>query len=130
MQFHHVHHSIPSHPHIYTDPVPNPRDQKSLKARLFLNAVLQYLFCALRTTGHNTKFESSIEGHISECVFDTARKVSSWRGVDELKLKFSKYSNFYNGGTQQNNFESLLFLMGIMDRGNVPYSNDEYMAIS
>ena len=84
----------------------------------------------LRTTGHNWKFENSRKGHISKCLIDTTYNASSSHGVDELKLKLSKYGNVDDGEAQQDSFQCLLLIMDILDKGFVRYSTDEYMATS
>ena len=67
-----------------------------------MNAVFQYSICILKTTNHNWKFDTSLETHISECLFDTAFNVSNSHLVGTLKLKLSKYSKFYTGVAQWN----------------------------
>ena len=74
----------------------------------------------IRRTDHNWKFENGMEGHISKCIFDTAYNAPGWHGVNELKLKLSKYSKFCNGEAQQDSFECLLLLMDIVDKGFLP----------
>ena len=39
--------------------------------------MLQYLYCILRTSGHNFDFNYNVEGHISKCLFDTTNTVCS-----------------------------------------------------
>ena len=59
-------------------------------------------------------------GHISKCLVETAYNASSPHGVDELKLKLSKNSKFYNGEEQRDCDESLLLLVDIMDKDLFP----------
>ena len=91
----------------------HPFGIKNHKNHCYLNLVLQYLYSILRTPDHNWKFESNIEGQISQCLFDIAYNTSCSHGVDELKLKLSEYNAFYNDEVQQDSFECLLFLMNI-----------------
>ena len=53
-----------------------------------------------------------------------------YHGVDELRLKLFKYSNFYYGDAQQDLPECLLLLTYIMDNAFLPYSTDEYRVSS
>ena len=55
------------------------------------------------------------------CLFNTSCDASSSHGVEELKLKPSKYSYFHDGEEQQGSHECLLLLMDIMDKGFVHF---------
>ena len=79
--------------------------------------MFQYSFYILRTTDHNWKFDTSTQRVISQSV--TAFNAPGLHGVDELKLKLSLYSNFYNRDAQQEVSEYLLLLMDIMDKERV-----------
>ena len=98
------------------------------KKYCFVNVVLQYLYCALRTTDQNWKFENSLEGQTSKCLFDTAYNISSSHGVDKLKLKLSGYNAFYHDEVQQDSSECLQLLIKIMNKRFVPCSANEDMA--
>ena len=108
----------------------HPSGIRNPKNHCYSNAVLQYLFCVLITIDHNWNFKSSIEGPISKCLLDTTHNAPGYHGVDELKPKLSKYSNFENEETLRDSFECILLLMDIMDKGCVPNSTDGYMASS
>ena len=58
------------------------RDYTLSKKYFYLNAVLQYFVCFLKTSDHNRKFENSIEGHISNCLFETTHNASGSNSLD------------------------------------------------
>ena len=90
---------------------------KNHKNHCYLNVVFQYFYCVLRKTDNNWKF-------------DTAYNTSSSRGVEKNLKKPSEYNAFFNDEVQQDSFECLLLLKDIMDKGFVPYSDNEHLAIS
>ena len=67
-------------------------------------------------------------GHILKCLFDTAYIVCSSQDVDELIFKLANYHYFCSGLTQEDTFEGLMLLIGVMDKGFVPFSTDNYIS--
>ena len=70
----------------------------------------------LKTTNHNWKFDTSLETHISERLFDTAYNESNSHLVDTLKLNFSKYGKFQTSMAQWNASEWLMLSMDIINK--------------
>ena len=92
----------------------------------YMNSVIQFLFSILRTISHNFQFNSSTEGSISKFLFETAHSVSSPTDVDALKFQLVQYDKFYCGEKQEDVSECLMVLIGLINKGSVPYcgSND------
>ena len=105
--------------HVHLIGISNPRNH------CFINAVLQYLYCILRTSDHNYDFKDNVEGHISSCLYYTAKNVSN---SQDVKLKLANYDNFFSGLVQEDASEGLMLLINIMDRGIVPPSIDSYIS--
>ena len=64
------------------------------KNHCYINPVFKYSSCNLRSNEHNWIIHTSVEGHISVWLFDTAYFACSSHGVVELKFNLSKYSKF------------------------------------
>ena len=106
--------------HIKSDSISScsPTDISNPKYDYFLNTVLQYSYCILRTSDHNFDFDN-IEAYMSKCLFDTANVCSS-QGVDELKFKLANYNNVFSGLTQEDASEGLMLLIDIAEKGFFP----------
>ena len=102
--------------HIHPFGMCNPKHQ------CYLNSVIQTFLIILRIFSHNLKFNSSTEGFLSKCLFETAHSVSNSLDVDTLKFRLVEYDTCYDGQNQQDGSECLLILIEGINKGSVPYS--------
>ena len=100
---------VPNHVHPFG--INNPNNH------CYINSVLQYLYCIIRTADLNWNHYDSLEGQITECLFNTAHNVTNLHSVDDLKLKLANYDSFYKGCVQQDSSECLMLLLEIIDKG-------------
>ena len=86
-----------------------------------------YFFSILRTICRNFQFDSSMEGSLSKCLFETAQSASSFTNVDALKFQLAQYDAFYGSQIQQHSLECLMMLREVINKGSVLYcgSNDD-----
>ena len=59
-----------------------------------------------RTICHNFQFNSSIEGSITKCLFDTAPNASNSKDVDVLKLRLTQFD-----------IECFMMLINVISKG-------------
>ena len=63
---------------------------------------------------HNFQFNSSTEGSLSKCVFETAHNASNSTDVAALRFRLEQYDTFYNGQIQQNSSQCLMMLIEVI----------------
>ena len=73
----------------------------NLKYHCYLNFVIQLFFSIPRIISHYFQFNSSTEGSLSKCLFETAHCASSSTDVDALKFRLEQYVTFYGDQIQQ-----------------------------
>ena len=66
-----------------------------------MNSVIQLRFSIPRTINHNFQFNSSTEGSLSKCLFETAHSAPNSTDVNALKFRLVQYDVFYGGQIQQ-----------------------------
>ena len=89
----------------------------------FLNSVLQLIFSIFRNNSYTSPFNSSTEGTLLKCLFQTAHNARNSKDVDALRIKLVRQDTFYNGQNQQDSTECLLMLIDIIHKGSTPDSN-------
>ena len=88
----------------------------------FFNSVLQLVFSIFRNNSNTSPFNSSTEGSLLKCLFQTAHNVCNSKDVDALKFQLV-HDTFYNGQKQQDSTECLLMLKNIIHKGSMPDSS-------
>ena len=90
------------------------------KNSCFLNSVIQAILPILKNTIHTFQFNSSTEGFLTQCFFNTAYNARNSKDVDALKIHLTRYNSFYNGQKQEDSLECLLMLIEIFNKGSIP----------
>ena len=101
--------------------------------RCYLNSMTQLLLPILKTISHNFQFDSSTEGPLSKCLFETTQSASNSTDVDALKFRLVWYDTCYDDQVQQDSSACLMMLTKIINSGSVFYcgSNDNnYTGVS
>ena len=89
----------------------------------FFNYVLQLIFSIFRNNSYTSPFNSSTEGTLLKCLFQTAHNARNSKDVDALKFQLVRLDAFYNGQNQQDSTECLLMLINIIHKGSMPDSS-------
>ena len=90
----------------------------------FLNSVLQLIFSIFRNNSYTSPFNSSTEGTLLKCMFQTAHNACNPKDVvDALKFQLIRHDIFYNGQNQDDSTECLLMLININHKGSMPDSS-------
>ena len=90
------------------------------KYQCYLTSVIQLLLPILRTISHNLQFNSSMEGSLTKCLFETAHSASNSTDVDALQFRLLQYDTFNDGQIQQHSSECLMMLIEVFNKGSVP----------
>ena len=85
-----------------------------------MNSVNQLLFRFLEQC-QNFQLNTSREGSLSKCLFETAHNASSCTDVGDLKIGLVQYDTFYCGQIQQDSSESLVMLIEIINKRSVSW---------
>ena len=93
------------------------------KIPMFFNFVLQLIFSIYRNNSCTSPFNSSTEGTLLKCRFQTAHNARNSKDVDALKFQLVHHDTFYNGQNQQDSTECLLMLIDIIHKGSMPDSS-------
>ena len=87
------------------------------------NSVLQLIFSIFWNNSYTSPFNSSTEGILLKCVFQTAQNARNSKDVDALKFQLVCNDTFYYGQNQQDSTECLLMLIDIIHKGSMPDSS-------
>ena len=92
------------------------------KYHCYMNSVTQLLFSILITIIYIFTFNSSTEGSLSKCLFETGYSASRLTDMNALKFQLVKYDIFYGGQIQQDGSECCMM------QDSVPHcgSNDNH----
>ena len=90
-----------------------------------MNSVIQVLFSIFRTIRHNFWFDSCWEGSLSKILFETTHSASSSTDVNALKFRLVQYDKLYGGQNQEDASERLMMLIGLLNKGTVPYCGSD-----
>ena len=110
------------HPPFHINEHTHPFGICNPKFQCFLNSVLQLIFSIFRTKTYTFEFNSSTEGIILKCLWETAHNARNSKDVDALKFRLVHYDIFYNGQIQQDSSECLMMLIDIISKGSMPDS--------
>ena len=72
---------------------------------------------------YTSPFNSSTEGTLLKCLFQTALNARNSKDVDALKFQLVRHDTFYNGQNQLDSTECLLVLIHIIHKGSMPDSS-------
>ena len=89
----------------------------------YFNSVLQLIFSNFRNNSYTSTFNSSTEGTLLKCLFQTAHNARTSKDVDALKFQLVRHDTFCNGQNQQDSTECLLMLINIIHKGSMPDSS-------
>ena len=112
-----------SHPPPLINEHKHPFGLKNPKFQCFFNSVLQLIFSIFRHNSYTSPFNSSMEGTLLKCLFQTAHNARNSKDVDALKFQLVRHDTFYNGQNQQDSTECLLMLINIIHKGSMPDSS-------
>ena len=106
------------HPPLLINEHKHPFGITNSKFQCFLNSVLQLIFSMLRNNSNTSPFNSSMEGTLLKCLFNTAHYARHSKDVDALRFQLIRHDTFYNGQNQQDSTECLLMLINIIIRAH------------
>ena len=72
-----------------------PLWHKEPQFQYFINSVLQLIFSIFRNNNYTSHFNSSTEGTLLKCLFQTAHSVCNSKDMDALKFQLVHYDTFY-----------------------------------
>ena len=90
------------------------------KFQCFFNSVVQLTFSIFRNNSYTSPFNSSTEGTLLKCLFQTTHNSRNSKDVDALKFQLVRHDKFYNGQNQQDNKECLLMLIKLSITAQCP----------
>ena len=61
---------------------------------MFFNSVLQLIFSIFRNNSYTSPFNSSTEGTLLKCLFQTAYNAHNSKDVDALKFQLVRHDTF------------------------------------
>ena len=112
-----------SHPPSLINEHKHPFGLNNPKFHFLLNSVLQLIFSIFWNNSYTSPFNSSTEGTLLKCLFQTANNARNSKDVDALKFQLVRHDTFYNGKIQQDSTECLLMLINIIHKGSLPDSS-------
>ena len=101
----------------------HPFGIKNPKFQCFFNSDLQLIFSIFRNNSYTSPFNSSTEGTLLKCLFQTVHNAHNSKDVDALKFQLVHHNTFHNGQNQQDSTECLLMLIKIIHKGSMPDSS-------
>ena len=90
---------------------------------MFFNSLLQWIFSIFQNYSYTSPFNSSTEGTLLKCMFQTAHNARNSKDVDALKFQSVRHDTVYNGQNQQDSTACLLMLINIIHKGSMPDSS-------